>query len=202
MKRSGKVVNFNDVPSQVDELTGTASPIQTPGLTGNQPQIQAQLSAQESKKQGGIAREKAKVEAEVDKIVKQQGQLNKVEDAMGIYESLNTSDLYKIYGKGESMYPDLLRSQEGINMLAQRDQLVGMLELAAAGELKGQGSVSDSERKTLKDAATLLRNPDISPELAKEHLEKAINTIRRNAGLGKVDGSGVGLNGVKFLGFE
>ena len=43
--------------------------------------------------------------------------------------------------------------------------------------MKGQGSVSDSERKTLNEAATVLSNPNISPELARKSMQDAVLAI-------------------------
>lgn len=122
----------------------------------------------------------AKLEAE--KRMAQSGQANKIEDADRIYKSLGNSDLDVIYGRGEQYYPEILRSQKGIDMIAQRDQLVGMLNLAARGELKGQGSITDQEAATVIKAATTLANPNISPELAREALDAAMDIIYRNAG--------------------
>lgn len=122
------------------------------------------------------------VQAEIEKRIKQEGQLGKIEDADRIYKVLSGADLGAIYGKGESLYPSLMRSQTGIDLMAQRDQLVGMLELAAAGEMKGQGQITESERKILKDSATALNNPDISPELARIYLDQAMKVLYRNAG--------------------
>lgn len=133
----------------------------------------------------------AKLEAE--KRMAQSGQSNKLEDADRIYKSLGNSDLDVIYGRGEQYYPEILRSQKGIDMIAQRDQLVGMLNLAARGELKGQGSITDQEAATVIKAATTLANPNISPDLAREALDAAMDIIYRNAGK-QFGGSGQGAN--------
>ena len=66
--------------------------------------------------------------------------------------------------------------------MAQRDQLVGMLNLAARGQLSGQGAVSDTEAKSILQAATTLANPNISPQEAKVALDSAMNSIYKNAG--------------------
>jgi hypothetical protein len=51
------------------------------------------------------------------------------------------------------------------------DNLVGKLQLAQAGKLKGQGAVSDAERMMLKQAATALDrtlgDPDYLNQLTK-----------------------------------
>jgi len=127
---------------------------------------------------------KAKLETE-NKVGKEQTQntaSSKLEDATLLYNDLANADLNKVYGKGESLYPDWARSQEGINMIAKRNQLVAMLKLGASGELKGQGTITDPERQMIGEAATLLTNPDISPQLAKDALDRAMVVLRRNAG--------------------
>lgn len=129
-----------------------------------------------------IAEAKANVAAAVEKRIKQEGQLGKLEDADRIYQALSAADLGAIYGRGESLYPTLMRNQAGIDLMAQRDQMVGMLELAAAGEMKGQGQITEPERKILKDSATTLAKPDISPELARASIDRAMAIIYRNAG--------------------
>lgn len=126
------------------------------------------------------ATEKAKIDA-----INNQSQVvasGKLDDATALYNDLQSADLDKIYGQGESKYPDWARSQAGVDMIAKRNQLISMLKLGARGELKGQGSVSDSESAMVADAATLLNNPNISPALAKEALDRAMNVLRRNAG--------------------
>lgn len=58
-----------------------------------------------------------------------------------------------IDGRGAGM----LRDMDGYNRFkAKHDQLVGQLQLANAGKLKGQGQVSNIEREMLRQAATAL----------------------------------------------
>lgn len=136
----------------------------------------------EPKLQAEITRAKEEAAALVAKRVSELGQSKKIEDATAIYEELKAADLGLIYGRGESLYPTLLRSQSGIDMMAQRDRLIGMLELAAAGEMKGQGQITESERKILKDSVTTLNKADISPRMAKAALDDAMETLLKNAG--------------------
>lgn len=145
----------------------------------------AQLSADlkikpEIEKKTTQAREFAS--AEVQKIIAQQGQLSKIADADAIYRSLTPDKLDLIYGYGEKWYPEFLRSQEGIDLQAQRDQLVGMITLASRKELQGQGPITDSEQVALSQAATALSNPNISPRLAKRYIDDAMDMIYGNAG--------------------
>jgi hypothetical protein len=128
--------------------------------------------------------------AAVAKRVAQLGQVGKLSDAQGIYDELATADLDLIYGRGESLWPEIMRTQGGIDLMARRDQFVGMLELGARGELKGQGTITDSEAKTLSRSATILSNPNISPAAARRALDDAMNILRRNAGVQTASSTG------------
>ena len=77
-----------------------------------------------------------------------------------------------IYGKVDSLIPDLLRSQESVDALALRDQVVGLISLESREKLKGQGTITDEEAKTLERSATILANPSISNDLAREELNR------------------------------
>ncbi len=54
-----------------------------------------------------------------------------------------------------------------------------MLSLAAAGELKGQGQITENERLMLRQAVSILGNENISPDLARESLDSAMRIISR-----------------------
>lgn len=110
--------------------------------------------------------------------------------AVQTIDELLAGDVDLIYGSMEYLQPDFLRSQEGKNMLAKRDQISSLLELAAAGKLKGQGGVSEGERSILKESATMLKNQSISAEQAEIELKKARDIFegklrREGAPLGK-----------------
>jgi hypothetical protein len=153
------------------EIAGAKTAATLDARMEKEPQLQAE-----------ITRAKEEAAALVAKRVSELGQSKKIEDATAIYDELKSADLGLIYGRGESLYPTLLRSQAGIDMMAQRDRLIGMLELAAAGEMKGQGQITESERKILKDSVTTLNKADISPRMAKAALDDAMETLMKNAG--------------------
>lgn len=143
--------------------------------------------------EGAVTAARNTAEQEANKRQSQAVASDKLDDAEAIYSKLMNADLDKIYGRGESVYPELMRSQEGIDLIANRDQFVSMLKVGARGELKGQGAVSDSDAKTVSEAATILGNPNISPAAAKEASDRAIAALRRSAGKGKpLGGSGQG----------
>ena len=88
--------------------------------------------------------------------------------------SLLDNDLDLIYGGMEWALPDKLRNQRGKNMLARKNQVVSSLKLISAGKLKGQGSITDDERKMLAQAATTLENQDIDSGSAREELNRIL----------------------------
>ena len=148
-------------------------------------------SGLEPQLQADITRAKQEAAAEVEKQIKQQGQLGKLSDAERIYNRMRDSDLDVIYGQGEKWYPEFLRSQKGIDLIADRDQILGMLQLGARGELQGQGSIAEGEQKILSNAVSALGSPNISPARAREALDEAMIILRRNAGKGPAtDGDG------------
>lgn len=145
-----------------------------------------------------VTKARKEVEALVAKQTTEQANLNKISDAKNAYDFLSTRDLSKIYGRGESMYPELLRSQEGIDMIAKRDQLIGMLKLGARGELKGQGPITEGEQAILGEAITVLGNANISHGIAKAALDDAMGIIYRNAGQ-QFEGGGAGVPNIEDL---
>lgn len=138
-----------------------------------------------------IASDAAAKQAAIDKQTRAT-QERKLPQVATIYNKLKDADLSKIYGKGESVYPELLRSQEGIDLIADRDKIVSMLQLGSRGELKGQGNITDGETEMLSRAATILGNPNISPERAKEALDEAVGVLYRSAGRGFTPAQGGG----------
>jgi hypothetical protein len=188
---SQQIVKIGGVDYLVDRSTGQRTPISSVDeVSTNVEQIkgagergkQNVRSETEPQIQADIARARELATAEAQKQIGQQGQLGKLDDATNIYNRLRDSDLEIIYGRGEQWYPDFLRSQRGIDLIADRDQLVNMLKLGAAGELKGQGTITDAERKMLADAATQLGNPNISPPKARQALDEAMKVLTRNTG--------------------
>lgn len=172
LDQSGKPLTAAQYDTELQQdISGARTRGGLEARTEIEPQLQAAITS---------AKEAAKAEA--SKIVKQQGQLGKIEDADRLYKNLSDADLDLIYGQGERWYPEFFRSQKGIDLIAQRDQLVGMLNLAARGQLAGQGAVSDTEAKAILESATTLANPNISPGEAKSALDSAMRQIYRNAG--------------------
>lgn len=143
--------------------------------------LQIEKLLEEIKAKKTTAEEKRKT-AESKKLT----EVTESKQAVQTIDDLLAGDVDLIYGSLEYLQPDFLRSQEGKNMLAKRDQISSLLELAAAGKLKGQGGVSEGERSILKESATMLKNQSISAEQAEIELRKA-----RDVFLGKLKQEGV-----------
>jgi len=135
-----------------------------------------------------VTRARMLVESEVNKAISQRSQVSRFEQGLEIANTLlpkgldDLSVLSKIYGKGESLYPNALRSQAGIDAIAERDRFVNMLALGARGELKGQGPITDGETVMLEKAITILKEPDISPKLAARYIQQGMDILGANAG--------------------
>lgn len=85
------------------------------------------------------------------------------------------------FGKLVSNTPDTLKSQEAIDVIAELDQIRGLVSLESRQKLKGQGTISDSESKTLEKSATVLSNPLISDNLARKELKKIKKVFERSS---------------------
>lgn len=139
----------------------------------------------EGQKRPQIEADITKARAEAEDLVQQTISKRSSSNTLGAAQLLRknlTGNLDSIYGRGESLYPNLLRSQKGIDLIADRDQLVGMLTLAGRGQLKGQGTLTDQEQKTVQQAITVLSNPDISPARAEIALNDAFTVLETSAG--------------------
>jgi hypothetical protein len=134
------------------------------------------------------AREKAS--ARIQKMLSQETQSGKITEVDEITNSLlkpkngkpDMKLLSKIYGKGESFYPDILRSQEGVDGIRKVGKLVGILKLGARGELKGQGPITDADQNLLGQSISILEDLEISPELAASEIQRAVEVMYRSAG--------------------
>ena len=78
----------------------------------------------------------------------------------------------KAFGKVVTSTPELLRSQDSIDAIADVNQIKGLITLESRQKLKGQGTITDSEQKILAQSATVLDNPLISDDRARRELRK------------------------------
>jgi hypothetical protein len=76
------------------------------------------------------------------------------------------------FGKSVILTPDLAKSQTSLDVIAELDQIRGLVSLESRQKLAGQGTISDSESQTLEKSATVLSNPLISNSLARSELIK------------------------------
>ena len=82
----------------------------------------------------------------------------------------------KAFGKVVTSTPELLRSQDSIDAIADVNQIKGLITfLESRQKLKGQGTITDSEQKILAQSATVLDNPLISDDRATERQEEKLN---------------------------
>ena len=88
-------------------------------------------------------------------------------------DDLLTEDRFSnAFGKVVTSTPELLRSQESIDAIADVNQIKGLITLESRQKLKGQGTITDSEQKILAQSATVLDNPLISDDRARRELRK------------------------------
>lgn len=87
-------------------------------------------------------------------------------------ETVKGADLDLIFGREEQFKTRLTRSQAGLDLISKRKRIISLLELGAAGKLKGQGQITEAERRILKDSVALISDELISPELAAKEFER------------------------------
>ena len=86
-------------------------------------------------------------------------------------------DLSPILGPTDSYLVEnvpMLKSQESIDLNARLKNVIAIAKLAQRGQLKGQGTISDFEARMLGESVTALSDQNISPELARQELQKLI----------------------------
>lgn len=163
-------------------LTPQAQAQQAAEAAAIKAQAEAAVELEKQQKLAEIQLAKEEAQRAAQEIIKQQGQLSTLADADIAYKALKEGNLERIYGFGESLFPDFLRSSEGALLQARLDQLTGMLVKAGKGELKGQGPVTDADQTIIAQAATILNNQSIPAEEARKALDEAMNVLYRGAG--------------------
>jgi len=117
-------------------------------------------------------------QAEFKKIAKDDPEY--VASVSGLLEKakkLEKSDLSPILGFYDSRTPTVLPSSADLE--ADLDLVVSNLELFDTSRLKGQGTITDSERQVLRNATTVLTNRSISEKKAKEALGEIVSLLER-----------------------
>lgn len=110
---------------------------------------------------------------------------NSKEEEMGEDAKMAVSLIDDILGRGLSPVTGMMSVRAGIHgtqasyTAGKIKQLESLLQLAQAGKLKGQGSMSDAERKILADAASSLRIGERgASSLGKRDFKTELNKIR------------------------
>lgn len=104
---------------------------------------------------------------------------NEANDALDLIDQIGSDPALSTAVGPVDAYIGKARDLSGVNRFeALHNQLVGKLQLAIAGKLRGQGQISDKERAMLKQAATAL-NRNLSEEDYKIQLEKIRGQFQR-----------------------
>lgn len=100
-----------------------------------------------------------------------------VSNLVDVSEKLLKEDLSNILGYFDSRFPTIREGSAGLE--ADLNLVLANMELFDVGKLKGQGTVTDSERQILRNATTVLSNRDISEAKAKEALQDIVDILGR-----------------------
>ena len=117
-------------------------------------------------------------QAEFKKIAKDDPEY--VASVSGLLEKakeLKKADLSPILGSFDSITPTILESAADLE--ADLDLVLSNLELFDTDRLKGQGTITDSERQVLRNATSVLTNRSISEKKAKEALGEIVSLLER-----------------------
>ena len=107
-------------------------------------------------------------------------QVNEVKDTIGGIDTILGKDLGMVTGKSSVF--GLIPGTESYGIRKQIQQIKDQLSLASVGKLKGQGQVSDAERKMLASSSTAL-NVGMREEDFRKELKKVKNILSRNIGV-------------------
>ena len=134
----------------------------------------AQISQDIAAKKVTIDETKFKNAEKRDQVINAKNARRKEADsAMLQIDGLLEGDRFsKAFGKVVTTTPELLRTQDSIDAIADVNQIKGLITLESRQKLKGQGTITDSEQKILAQSATVLDNPLISDERARKELRK------------------------------
>lgn len=104
-------------------------------------------------------------------------------DTIALINSILSKDTNPI--TGIQRFSNFGLSQETNDLKAQMQQLKSQLELASAGKLKGQGTITESERKILSDSVLALNAKEngtyaISDDFLRQQLNQAKQILQRS----------------------
>jgi hypothetical protein len=204
------VANFSNKANPVIDLDGLLNGYSEQAVTG----AKTLLNAYENPQEGlNAALKRAdKIETDIVKAAEADAKQTTITseslNAISFIDDIILGDADLIYGSKE-LPLGWFRSEAGKDMMAKRDNIGSLLELAAAGKMKGQGTITGPEREILRQAATVLKNDNISPEMAEQELMRVRPIFSKMAVGAEIPAaptlmhqSQASTNGPKFLGFE
>ena len=125
-------------------------------------------------------------QAEFKKIAKDDPEyVASVSNLLETAKELKEADLSPILGFYDSQTPTFLPSS--VDLEADLNLVLANLELFDTDRLKGQGTVTDSERLVLRNATTVLTNRAISEKKAKEALGEIVSLLERKLNPNRAD---------------
>lgn len=153
------------------ELLDKSNPTDQLKIQELQLKIENQQAVVEDRKQKAIAASSQRDSTAVAGAFEAQGAIANIDDLL-------LDDAFEdIYGVGDKFIPTIFSG--AVALEAKRDQIVALLGLESRQKLKGQGTISDSEARSLADSATLLGNPGIDEVTAKKELKKVRRIFQR-----------------------
>ncbi len=176
VKRSGFGAGGVQYSASGDQIIGTdkiASDKQTISAASERGKILAREGTDTGKadlvkKQSEAEQEKAKL-ADRDRSL--QAEITRAQDVKSLIDKASRSKSIKnYYGAVAGRTPPV--KQDTLDFQADIERVISLASLAARGELKGQGPVSDFEGRMLANAQTVLANRLISPERAGEEMDR------------------------------
>lgn len=168
------LVQFSNSPTGKPRVADYA-PIDKADVAGRVEK--AKIEAKEGTATGRAELTSAQVEAEqskaklVDRERALQAEVTRAQDVKSLLDRASKSaSLKNYYGAVSGRTPAV--KQKTLDFQADIERVISLASLAARGELKGQGPVSDFEGRMLANAQTVLANRLISPERAQEEMER------------------------------
>ena len=148
-------------------------PVLTP-LPGNPINSDVELAAL-------LARERASAgaqgKAEGTAIAGAPEAIGKLDDAItDVTRLVADPAIYSAYGVIQGRTPTVRQGTQDFE--AKRDKLIYTLGLAARGQLAGTGQISNFEQEMLLKAQSTLANPLISPQAAKEEMQRMLSWLQ------------------------
>jgi len=169
---------YQDAKDRVDSISDTITQIEMQAYETQRQSQQTQLSPEFMRT--GVPTN----QTEYEFLIKNQDAVNKYtqggssnqakQEVLGAIESVLNSPtgIDSVFGYGNLNPLNKLPGAGAQTTKANVDRLRSLISLENAQKLKGQGAITENERKLLADASTILSNPWISPEQAQNELAR------------------------------